>query len=401
MTNIVILLLAATIIWTYLVDLTCSRWHIPAVIPLVLTGLITNGLLQTSGINVHWVDRVLPILGTIGLVLIVLEGALDLDLARDKRGLILRALALASIGIVLCAGLFGWLAMRMFGLDAFVAVVIAIPFAVISSAVAIPSSGALSPHSREFVVYESSISDIIGVLVFFAWLPSQGDTGAFLRELIGGGVLSLLICLLLSGVLFMVVNHIRGHVRFIPILAGLFLLYALGKHFHLSTLLLILFFGLMLNNARFFRRVPQLDAWMVENYEGSVVEFKGIVAEVTFAVRGVFFVLLGVWTPLKALTDWKAWLTALVATALIFVIRRLSLWLFRVDDREVLVWIAPRGLITVLLILSAAEQLSLDPFPPGAVMLTVLMTCSAVLMARPKQPSADSHAATAAIVPAG
>lgn len=383
MSNLVILVLAATIIWTYLVDLACSRWHIPAVIPLVLTGLVANALLQSAGVNVHWVDRVLPVLGSIGLVLIVLEGALDLNLDRDKRGLILRSLLLALTGILLCAGIFGWLTMQMFGIDSFVALAIATPFAVISSAVAIPSSRAMSPHAREFVVYESSISDIIGVLVFFAWLPSQGDPGEFLSGLLGGGALSVLICLMLSGALFMVVNHIRGHVRFIPILAGLFLLYTLGKQFHLSTLLLILFFGLMLNNAALFRRIPRLNTWMVENYESSVVEFKGIVAEVTFAVRGVFFVLLGVWTPLKALADWKAWVTAVVATALIFVIRHLSLWLLRIDDRQALVWIAPRGLITVLLILSAAEQVSLDPFPPGAVMLTVLMTCSAVLMARP------------------
>ena len=396
MSNLLILVLAATILWTYLVELTSSRLHLPAVIPLVLTGLGINALLPVFGTELRWVDRMLPILGSIGLVLIVLEGALDLDLRRQKRGLILRSAALALIGILFCTATFGWLAMQFFGLDSFVALAIAIPFAVISSAVAIPSARSLSPRAREFVVYESSISDIIGVLVFFAWLASGGDRHQFLRGLLGGGALSVLISLLLSGILFMVVNHIRGHVRFIPILAGLFLLYTLGKQFHLSTLLLILFFGLLLNNAGMLRRVPRLNAWMVENYEASVLEFKSIVAEVTFAVRGVFFVLLGVWTPLGALADWKSWLTAVVATALIFAIRRLSLWLLRVDDRPALLWLAPRGLITVLLILSAAEQVNLNPFPPGAVMLTVLLTCTAVLMARPHRHIEPIIAATGA-----
>src|SRR5690606_29532233 len=42
----------------------------------------------------------------------------------------------------------------------------AIPLAVISSSIAIPTAQHLSARNREFVTYESSLSDIFGVLIF-------------------------------------------------------------------------------------------------------------------------------------------------------------------------------------------------------------------------------------------
>ncbi len=46
-----------------------------------------------------------------------------------------------------------------------------------------------------------------------------------------------------------------------------------------------------------------------------------------------------------------------------------------------LVWIAPRGLVTVLLFLSARETGKLDAFPFGAVMLVVLVTAALTALA--------------------
>ena len=57
--------------------------------------------------------------------------------------------------------------------DVAVAVLAAIPFAVISSAVAIPAARGLAEQPREFVIYESSLSDIVGVLVFYAWQNAE------------------------------------------------------------------------------------------------------------------------------------------------------------------------------------------------------------------------------------
>jgi hypothetical protein len=52
--------------------------------------------------------------------------------------------------------------------------------------------------------------------------------------------------------------------------------------------------------------------------------------------------------------------------------------LLGIDGERRLVWLAPRGLITVLLFLAAAETGSLEAFPFGAVMPVVLVTATAL-----------------------
>ena len=46
------------------------------------------------------------------------------------------------------------------------AIIYATPLSIISSAVAIPSSAGLRQQEKEFVVYESTFSDILGIMLF-------------------------------------------------------------------------------------------------------------------------------------------------------------------------------------------------------------------------------------------
>ena len=86
MSNLLILVLAATILWTYLVELTSSRLHLPAVIPLVLTGLGINALLPVFGTELRWVDRMLPILGkALG---VTEQQMIECELIPEARGLV-------------------------------------------------------------------------------------------------------------------------------------------------------------------------------------------------------------------------------------------------------------------------------------------------------------------------
>jgi NhaP-type Na+/H+ or K+/H+ antiporter len=58
-----------------------------------------------------------------------------------------------------------------------------------------------------------------------------------------------------------------------------------------------------------------------------------------------------------------------------------------------LVWIAPRGLITVLLFLSARDTGKLERFPLGAVMLVVLVTSAITAFAHRGQGHAEQQPA--------
>lgn len=46
------------------------------------------------------------------------------------------------------------------------ALLYAVPFSIISSAIAIPSTRSMCRENREFVVYDTSFSDILGVVFF-------------------------------------------------------------------------------------------------------------------------------------------------------------------------------------------------------------------------------------------
>jgi len=376
MTNTAILAASALLVFAYLVDAVGKRFRLPSVVLLILTGMALRHVLDGAGLHLRWVEPMVPIIGTLGLILIVLEGALDLTVNRAQRRLIAVSSAAALAGFVAALAIFAAMFRIALDFDLPVAVLAAIPFAVISSAVAIPSAAGLSDDAREFVIYESSLSDIIGVLVFYAWLGADGSVLLFARDLVGGGVLSLIAATIAALALFYLVNKLDGHVRFLPLLAGLVLLYALGKEVYLSPLILVLGCGLLLNNPHLLERTTYLKTLHTEGYDQTLAEFKGLVAELTFAVKSFFFVLLGYWTETSHMAEPGAWVLAAAIVVTIYASRFAILALLAQPERGRLAWIAPRGLITVLLFITAALTGKLDTFPFGTVMLVVLATAT-------------------------
>jgi len=375
-TNTAILAFSALLVFAYLLDVFGRRTRLPPVVLLILTGIAARQVLERMDLHLGWVDPMVPIIGTIGLILIVLEGALDLSLRRERLPLIARASFVMLAGFSACVAGFTILFQHALGLAFAPAALAAIAVSVISSAVAIPSVTGLAGHTREFVVYESSLSDIVGVLVFYAWLESAGRFGHFLPALFGGMFLSLIAAVVAGvGILFLI-NRVEGHVRFLPLLAGLTLLYAIGKELHLSPLVLILVCGLLLNNTHLLQKVRRLGGLLRPGYGDTLREFKGLVVELTFAVKSFFFLMLGYWTDLSAMTDWRAWAVMVAGVGFIYPVRYAVLRFARQPDASRLVWIAPRGLITVLLFLTAATTPGLGEFPFGAIMLLVLATAA-------------------------
>ncbi len=354
----------------------------PAVILLIVTGIVGKPILNGFGLALEGIGSVVPVIGTIGLVLIVLEGALDIELRRERLRSAARAIFSAVSGFTLCAAVFIFFGIQVLHFTLFQAMVLAVPFAVISSAVAIPSSSFLPSHGREFVVYESSVSDIVGVLVFFSLIDSDGTAKGIFLALIGGGFFSLLLAVLFALGLVLVLMRIDGHIRFIPLLAGLFGLYAAGKMMHLSPLILVLLFGLALNNPKLVTRIRPLRNWLDDSYEATLKEFKVLTLELTFAVRGFFFILLGYWTDISTLVSIEAWLAAVLVLAAIYSLRYALLRIARVELTDRLVWIAPRGLITILLFLTAKEAVALPHYLDGTVMLVVLVSAAVIPLGR-------------------
>jgi hypothetical protein len=381
MTNTAILVISALLVYAYLVDVIGRQFRLPSVVLLIGSGILARMLLDSLGIELRFVDTYVPLIGTLGLILIVLEGALDLEIRRDRAGLIVRASAAALAGFWLCLFAFMWLLMKLLGFSPATAALVAIPFAVISSAVAIPSAQGLPAETREFVTYESALSDILGVLVFYAWLAAQGSLETFVEDLFGGAAISLLVAVVAALAVFYLINRLEGHVRFLPVLAVLALLYAAGKHLHLSPLILVLVCGLLLNNPHLLEWNKKLREMHGVDYDQTLKEFKGVVAELTFATKSFFFLMLGYWTDLRFMTDRRAWMIAIAMIAVIYLSRLAILGTLRLPGRKELLWLAPRGLITVLLFLAAIEENPTQDFLIGTVMLVVLITSASTAFA--------------------
>jgi len=140
-----------------------------------------------------------------------------------------------------------------------------------------------------------------------------------------------------------------------------------------------------------------------DGYEDTLAEFKGLVAELTFAVRSFFFLLLGYWTEIGHMREARAALVAAAVVAAIYLTRRLLLGALRQPEAARLLWLAPRGLITVLLFLAGLDAGRLQEFPFGAVMLVVLATAALTSLAhrgaRDEAPAASIADAVPAPVP--
>ena len=99
MTNTAILAASALLLFAYALDHFGRRFRLPSVVLLIVTGLIARQILDALGLHYRWVDPIVPIIGTLGLILIVLEGE---GLANDATALVLYRFAVAAVS----AGMF-------------------------------------------------------------------------------------------------------------------------------------------------------------------------------------------------------------------------------------------------------------------------------------------------------
>ena len=191
--------------------------------------------------------------------------------------------------------------------------------------------------------------------------------------------LTVLISLVASYFLIFLFQKIRTELKLFLLIAVLILLYALSKAFHLSSLLIILVFGLILSNRQIF--FPgKLRRFLNEEYmTGIFNNFKLITLESSFVIRTFFFVIFGFTIMLASLLDFKVWIMSILILVFLYGTRYLY---FRLIIRKNIfpeIWLAPRGLITILLFFSIPSELVAEEFNSGILLLVIL--ASSILMA--------------------
>ena len=397
---IILFVLPLLIIFSYLFDAFSRKTKFPSVILLMFTGIVVRVISNAYGIEkLGFLDDLIPVLGTVGLILIVLEGALELEIKREKLFLILKGFLAALVLLILNIVALQWVFAHVFQMNTQLAILSAIPLAIISSAVAIPSAASFLNQDREFVVYESTFSDILGIMIFnYALRQFETDQAligvtpmvSLFLQIIGVIVISLAI----TYVLFKLLREIDHHVKFFLILALLILVYAFGKLFNLPALVTIFIFGIFLSNVksllpRFLKNYLDLD-----HTEKELHEFHILTAESTFIVRTFFFLFFGFSIQLSDFNTAQPVLYGILIILIMLVLRYLyfTTTTFKIKPSS-LVYMSPRGLISILLFVQLKEVSFIDltnsPIDERVLLIVILSSMLVMLIGTLKKPKAE------------
>jgi hypothetical protein len=373
LTTAIIITLCSLLLISYVFALTSSKTKIPSVLLLLVLGWAIKRGILFLGIDVPSLDPVLPVLATIGLVLIVLEGSLELKLDRSKIGLVTKSFFGALFPIIILSFALAYAFHYFGGYDLRLCLINAIPFSIISSAIAIPSAVNLNKQDKEFVIYESSLSDILGVLIFnFVAFNEVYDQHTF-----GNFGLQILLILAVSIVatigLAMLLARINHHVKFVPIILIVVLLYTILKIYHLPGLIFILLFGLFIGHLDKLKRFGVIEKLVSYNPEKEVEMFTVLTIEGTFLIRSLFFLVFGYLLETSEIFDTTTAVWALLMVGLFILVRAIQLALSRLPITPLL-FVAPRGLITILLFLYIAPAQSIGIVNKSLIIQVIVLT---------------------------
>ena len=378
-TNIYLLIFSSIVIVSYFFNSYSEKSGIPAVLMLIGLGVVVSFFKPWD----ESFNSLLKLLGTVGLILIVLEAALDLKLLKEKIGIIIKSLLVSIVGLggtSYVSALF--LSFVVVDLNLTQALLLTIPLSILSSAIILPSISSLKESKREFMIYESTFSDIVGIISFYGVLGFVGSSDpenilpATFRDLF----FTIIISIVISYVLIYIFQKLKGHAKLFLLISVLLVLYSLGKMMHLSSLIIILIFGLVLNNYRLFFKGVLREFVLEDRVEKILDDFRLVTVESAFVVRTFFFILFGWSIVFSDLLNFKVVGIGMVLLIIIYLVRSLVLFVFngtyKLEKITPEVFLAPRGLITILLFYSIPVEYIPDiGLFRGVLLFVILFSC--------------------------
>lgn len=373
MSNAIIISLCLLLLISYVFDVSSPKTKIPSVILLLIVGWAVRQALDFFGIGIPNLSPILPIIGTVGLILIVFEGALDLELNRSKKGLIISSLLMSLVPMLVLSIIVGLAFDSMWGVGLRRGLLNAVPFAVISSTIAISSAKNLLPKDREFVIYESTFSDIFAVVLFnFIVRNDVIDGNSFI--VFGWQLILILVITIVATLgLSLLMSKIRHRVKFLPIILLIILIYTIAKEYHLPALIFIFVLGLFIGNLDKFRRFRIVDRLQPEIMVKEVVKLNDITTEITFSIRSLFFILFGYLIDTQELLNVETLVIAIGILIVVIILRTIGLKLAR-QNLNPLLYVAPRGLITILLFITIPEAERIAMVNNSLVIQVIVLT---------------------------
>ncbi|MDG1434121.1 MAG: cation:proton antiporter [Saprospiraceae bacterium] len=376
-TEMILIGVSAIIIISFFFGELSRKTNVPSVLMLIIFGVICQSIVK---IEQETLRPILGLLGTVGLIMIVLEAALELELKREKYIPIAKAMAIALIGLLASAYIAAEILFYFYegdGMTIEKAWIYATPLSILSSAIIIPSVSGLNSVKKEFHIYESTFSDILGIIVFYyltGQLGNEDDHGGGLVGYGGNVLLTIVVSFIASYLIILIFQSIKSHTKLFLLIAVLLLLYGVGKEMHLSALIVILIFGLIIANMKlFFKGI--LGRWLHLEKANQIYEGLHVITmETAFVVRTFFFVIFGLSINLLSLNSLNVAIISGLIIGSIYIIRYLTLRPSIGEDINPQLYIAPRGLITILLFYKIPEAAKVEAFNSGILLFIIIGT---------------------------
>lgn len=372
---------SSVVIIAYLLNLLAKKIHVPGVVLLMGLGISTQITLNVFKIEAPDWYPILEIMGIVGIILIVLEAALELKIRRGEYSFIWRTIALSLILLISNSVLIAWiLQFFLTNIDFVIALIYALPISIVSSAVVISSIMHLEHTSRDFMILESTFSDIFGIMAFYLLINNLHLTSGTQigMNITSNMAITLITSLILSYLMVYGLQKLSSNLRLFLLISILVILYSIGKLMHKSSLLFILIFGLMLSNPRFFFR-GKLEGLIERRAIKKLrTDFRMFTIESAFVVRSYFFFIFGAAIDLKSIFSFNVAIVSLLCLVVIFASRILTYKTFSKVKNMPGAYIAPRGLVSILLFYSIPPELMIPEFEAG-ILLTVILVSNIIM----------------------
>jgi len=373
-TEWLLITLGGIIVISYLFSIISNYIKVPSVLLLLMAGMALREMAKAYEWHIPLPPHAVDFLGAIGLVMIVLEAGLDLKLGRDKLTLISRSFFAAFFILVLSVTAISAALYYLLQQPVRDCIVYAIPLSIMSSSIVIPSLHPLTPAKKEFLVYEASFSDILGIIMFNYFTGNEIFSVRAVSYFFLNIFIAIILSVIFSVLLFVILAKSKLNVKFFLVFALLIILYEGGKLMGLPSLIIILVFGLLMNNWKLIK-LPKIRALFFNDRVNEATHLlHSITAESSFLIRTFFFLLFGFSINIQAIFASDIMLVGSIVVATLLIIRFLYLRFLVKESVYPEVFFIPRGLITVLLFYKIPASYHPEKLQGGILFFVVIIT---------------------------
>jgi Na+:H+ antiporter len=360
--SLILGLIGGLLVLAFIANRVFRLTRIPDVVLLMALGVVVGPVLHL--VNPERLSRATSLLGTLALILVLFEGGLELDIRKTLqhfRG----SLLLAVLAYAFSTGLVALIVCKGLGLSLTAGLLVGAVLGCTSSTVVLPILQQLAAEAEEpvriMLMLEASWGDVLAVLTVGLLIGIRSHGGPIATGLMHGVLVQLGVAILFSvvaGILWSRLLPVLSEQRFWQVLTFsiVLMLYAGTESLGANGLIAVLGFGMTLAN--FPGLDPDLLGGLGTASHQALLTFH---SELAFLVRTFFFVLIGAIAELQTFRQHPLLMAGTIGA--LFFARWLAVQASRwtwsgisAKGREVITWMFPRGLITVVLAIEAIDS---------------------------------------------